>query len=374
MSIPKVLTGHEIRPEFEDKQAIVFESSQLFVPYMDVALISLLQHIEDSHNYDIIILTKEIEEYDQQLLQRHAGTKKNVSIRFFDPSPIVKEFYNNARYSYLEINYYRLALPWILKEYDRALNLGADILVNRDVHELINIELSDNVYIAGARDLGYIGRLSIDISKEELGLADPFSYVNADVMLFDLNAIRLNHSIDDVMNPWQKYHLRCAEQDALNMLYNEHVKCFSYKWNLFPERMLSANDISHAPKEFLNEYNKCLDEPYIVHYAAVPKPWDYPMVGYGHLWWAAARQSVYYEEMLRRMGLCSVASQYNDTHSTARKIVDFLLPAGTRRRSFCKKLFPKGSGQRRMIKRIYSCLFHHGQDESEIRYGRMSNK
>lgn len=35
--------------------AIVFETSQLFVPYLSVALLSLLQYTSPQYNYDILI-------------------------------------------------------------------------------------------------------------------------------------------------------------------------------------------------------------------------------------------------------------------------------------------------------------------------------
>lgn len=71
--------------------------------------------------------------------------------------------------------------------------------------------------MAGAPDLGYHGRLAIDISPKELGKKDPFTYVNADVILLNLRAIRQSFTQDQIMRIWQKKQLRCAEQDAMNM-------------------------------------------------------------------------------------------------------------------------------------------------------------
>ena len=70
------------------------------------------------------------------------------------------------------------------------INLGADIIIQRNIAELYEVQLSDDEFIAGAPDLGYHGRLAIDISPKELGKKDPFTYVNADVLLLNLHAIR----------------------------------------------------------------------------------------------------------------------------------------------------------------------------------------
>ena len=100
-------------------------------------------------------------------------------MRFLNPHLIAKKYIDKARFNYLEINYYRLLLPWILQNYDKVINLGADIIIQRNIAELYEVQLSDDEFIAGAPDLGYHGRLAIDISPKELGKKDPFTYVNA---------------------------------------------------------------------------------------------------------------------------------------------------------------------------------------------------
>ena len=53
---------YEIQPAYAEKNvAIVFETSELFVPYLNVALLSLLDNIDSSNNYDILILSCELE-------------------------------------------------------------------------------------------------------------------------------------------------------------------------------------------------------------------------------------------------------------------------------------------------------------------------
>ena len=63
------------------------------------------------------------------------------------------------------LNYFKLAIPWLFKEYNLVLNLGADILARVDIYDLLEIKFSDDEYIGGVVDLGYLGRLKMDIPK-----------------------------------------------------------------------------------------------------------------------------------------------------------------------------------------------------------------
>lgn len=292
----------EIFPAYDNKNvAIVFETSEFFVPYLSVALLSLVDTVSEEYNYDILILSCEVKEHDEEELRKIVAGRDNIAIRIVNPHQLVEKYIKKAHYNYLEINYYRIMLPWILKNYDKVINLGADLIIKHDLADLFQTALADDCYMAGALDLGYHGRLSIDISPTELGMKDPYKYVNADVLLFHLKAIRENFNCDALMNVWQKKPLMCAEQDALNMAFDGHVHIVDLKWNVYPDRMASEYHIEHAPQKSYMRWKECLNDPYIIHYAAVPKPWDYPMVGYGYEWWSYARRSAYYEEMLRRM-------------------------------------------------------------------------
>ncbi len=324
----------------ENNVAVVFESSEVFVPYLSVAISSLVETATYEYNYDIIILNSEIKEHDEIMLEKLCQEKENISIRFYNPTFLVEKDMKKSKYNYLDLNYYRLALPWILSNYEKVINLGADIIIERDIAELFEISLDDDCYLAGAPDLGYQGRLGVDISPSELNLMDPFQYINADVLLMDLKKIRGIYTKDEVMRVWQKRELRCAEQDALNMIFDGHIQQLDLRWNVFPERMLSEEHILNATEESISEWRACLENPYIIHYAAIPKPWDYPLVGFGDKWWGYARKSVYYEEILRRM--CIVAcgnSESNNKRKLLFRIADVILPKGTVRREIVKRIY-----------------------------------
>lgn len=363
-AIDKSYYSKTLAPAFSQcRRAIVFECSDFFVPYQSVVLQSLIDHISPEGFYDIVILTHEIDAYDCRMLTDITKGKANVSLRFFDPTEIVKSFIKKAKYKYLDINYYRLALPWIFKEYDTVLNLGADIVIQKDIYEILKLEWKESEYMAGVIDLGYIGRLSLDIPRKELDLKDPNGYVNADVLLFNLEAIRNNFIIEEVMGLWQKYHFRCSEQDAFNVLYDCHIHHLDLRWNLFPDKMASVEHIAYNNDANINLWKKSLKDPWIIHFAAYPKPWDYPLVGFGDKWWHYARKSVYYEEILRRMSVIAVRGDLSLGKKWIQKIGDKFLP-----------VFPRNSSFRNMCKYVYSIFFSLPDKEFGKKFGKLSDK
>ena len=103
----------------------------------------------------------------------------------------------------------------------------------------------------------------------------------------------------------------------------------------------------------------------ILHYAARPKPWEWPGVLLGDKFWKTARRSVYYEILINRMIDMKQAPLFPavidlqnrmgvfDSRSNLRKKLDRHFPAGTRRREVFEKLIPWGSRRRQFFKRVY---------------------
>lgn len=363
--VKTIKDGRDIKPAFVNKTAIVFESSSLFVPYLDVALLSLSKVCDSSEKYDVIILTKELEDIDCNMLKKSIDRYKNMSLRFYNPSCLVNDYIKKNKNYYLEINYYRLALPWILEEYDLVVNFGADVVFLRNISELLKIEFAESDYIAGVIDLGYIGRLNMhDIPRDELCLKEPVKYVNADVLVFNLRNIRRDFSMCHVMELWQRYKFRCAEQDVLNVLFEDGIKLLNLQWNVYPLRMTSMEHIAEASSAQIKMWKKALEEPYIIHFAAVPKPWEYPLVGYGELWWQNARNSAYYEEIIRRMCIVSITNENMANCSFARRMLNVLCPVGSNRRKFLKKCFPVQSRSRQILMKVY-----HWLRNKQVKYG-----
>lgn len=325
-----IYSGKDITPVFlgEDTAVCVCEISEEYIPIFDVFLKSLKEHSSRIHNYEFIVFSCDILPESEAIILENISGYPNISIRFFNPLPLVQRYVSENPHRYLNLNYFRLALPWILENYDRALNLGVDMIILRDIYDLFVTQMDNNVFIAGVRDLDYVGRLNIDIPTEELALSVPEDYINADVLLYNLKQIRKNVQMDSLMDVWKQYLFRLAEQDVINVFFEKYILFLDGRWNVFPKGMISDERIQMADTQYQQEWTTCLMNPYIVHFAGTPKPWNIPNVGYAELWWQYAMKSCYYPVLISRM------VEYRLTRRKKpllNKIIDWILPEDKQR-------------------------------------------
>lgn len=147
---------------------------------------------------------------------------------------------------------YRLLIPDLLS-IDRAVYLDCDTLVNLDLRELWEVSLDGNC-LAGALDHPGTGlrRLSAEALRVRLNGGDPASYVNAGVLLMDLDRIRERGSLFQASMDWLAHRghtARLADQDILNSLFRGSIKLLDGRFN---NRRLEG-DPSHSILHMINE-------------------------------------------------------------------------------------------------------------------------
>ena len=374
---------------------VVFSSSNSFAPYLGVALKSMMNTISKESNYDIIVLEKNIEDEEKRKLLSICENKVNVSLRFINTKSLVSNinFYVPTK-DLSEETYYTVLVPWILRNYNKALVLDCDIIINHDVALLYNTDLGD-LYIGAVKEIVYLGFLNnpvlnandslTEYTEIKLGLKNPYDYFNAGVLLMNLSKFRENYSMATFFDMIDNNQFSIVEQDLLNSVCADKVLFLDYSWNFMSclsepsiiDEKLSLSDttipnLKLAPENEILLYEEASQHPYIYHYLTRLKPWKCPYLKYADVWWKIARTTVYYEtfiyqlsqnagkriddrvsnlelvvfDLQNRMGIF-------DTRSGARKLADKLLPKGSRRREFAKKLLPKGSLGWRFCKQIY---------------------
>ena len=330
-----------LEPAFEEKNVpIVCMCSNYYVPYFAILLQSLIMVMSVENNYDIIILTKGVDIQKQRDLQKMVCEFKNISLRFVSPH---KEFDGTHLYiastCYSDEAYYRVLVPWILAKYKRAITLDCDLIFQKDPKKLLTIDFAENECIAGAKDVAYQGWFKTDKKQQEyanktLKLSDPYNYVNTGVLVMDLVKIRNLITKDEMLKFILNNKFQIQEQDALNVIFEKNFKYIDIKWNYYVEvNPTIAYWIKNAPLKYKEQYEQAGKQPYIVHYASNPKPWDMPEIPYASLFWRIARTTPYYEQLLYRSmrGLASLEPKKSKNISF-KKMCDALLPIGSVRR------------------------------------------
>jgi len=116
--------------------------------------------------------------------------------------------------------YYKLYIPTILpQEAERCLFLDVDMVINADIAELYNIELSDNV-IAAAEDIP-----DCILHKQRIGLSQNDLYINSGVMVCDLKKWRMLEYSQPIFNFTRSVAAKIQnEQDVIAMYFKDKLK------------------------------------------------------------------------------------------------------------------------------------------------------
>lgn len=141
--------------------------------------------------------------------------------------------YNNP-WTYMTMA--RLALHRMLPDEERVLYLDVDTIAMFDFDELFEADLEGNL-IGGVR--------------EPKRCLDPFVYLNAGVLLMDLEKLRTGFG-DEMLDIANRKKMRCPDQDAINLICQG--------------RMLELNPIYNA-----SDWTQVPPNAKIYHYAGDPR-------------------------------------------------------------------------------------------------------
>lgn len=307
-----VMTGAGFKPAFEQNNVAVFLASDAnYAPYLGVTLASLAAAASPEHNYDVLVLDDGLSGLDRAKLSWITEGKANLSLRFVDLAGLLERFAPKYLYTgghLSRTSYGRLFAPNIFAAYSRIIYLDCDLTVLTDPAELYYLDL-DGHWLAGARDYGIMSFARRRASyaaycRRELGLTDLSGYINAGVMLLDLEAMRRHNLENAFVAKLKSLHKpRHADQDVINAVARGRIKFLDPAWNVF-EWLAGQPDIldgwAFIPAALREEGRESARKPRIIHFSGSGRPWrateTYSKMDY--LFWRYARQTPYYEFLL----------------------------------------------------------------------------
>lgn len=222
-----------------------------YAKYAGVVVASVLANSKDDEDLRFYILDGGISENKKTEILSLKSIK-DCKIEFVQIEESMFEDYKKvATHKYISIaTYYRLRLATLLPEVERIIYFDCDMVVNSSLNNLFNVELGENI-IAGVRD----------INKRMLQ-QNP-SYINAGMVLFDLNKIR-EENIEQKFYDYTNENfetIKMGDQTIINEVLKGRIKIVEDEWNV-----QSSNFTNRS------SYTK---HPYIIHYVAKRKPWHF---------------------------------------------------------------------------------------------------
>ena len=157
--------------------------------------------------------------------------------------------------------YYRLFMPWIMVNCDRALYLDCDMMVRGSLEKLYLSDLGKNL-VGAVLDICKWDR---EKGAERLRLKG--DYFNSGMLLLQLGLIRKQMTgeemLDQIRVISEKFELLYPDQDIINIIYDGKIQKLDRKYNYG-----AGNSIRYK----LRNRNELLDAV-IVHFFMANKPW-----------------------------------------------------------------------------------------------------
>ena len=263
---------------------IFFAIDDTYTPFLAVALKSLIDNASKDYNYCIKILHTNVgEEHKNQIKKFEC---ENINIEFVDLSYYIEKVQDKlyTRDYYTNTTYFRLFLPELYPQYDKVLYLDSDIIVLGDISELYNTDMGTNLVAAAPDDIIQYNKVFQDYAELVVGVAKYQHYFNAGVLLMNLDELRKFNFQEKFMYLLEKVKFAVAQdQDYLNRLCKGRVTLVSHDWDVMPY-------VNNETKE---------ENIKLIHYNFAYKPWRFEDVMYNEYFWKYAKQTEFYEEIVK---------------------------------------------------------------------------
>ena len=260
---------------------IFFSTDDNYIPYLDVAITSLIENASKDYNYKIVVLNTGIS--PENIAKVKINERPGFSIDFIDISKRVENIKSHFKnvYHFSIAAYYRLFIASLFPQYDKILYLDCDLVVLGDISELYNTNLGENI-------LGVVSDLYVRNTKEfriyaqkAIGV-NPDTYFNSGVLAINLKQFRKEKIEEKFIALITKYDFDLLDPDQAYLNY----LCFNKTYML-------PNGWNKVPSDVPCEGNKN-----IVHYALYKKPWQYDDMIDGEYFWHYAEKSPFYWQIL----------------------------------------------------------------------------
>lgn len=265
---------------------IFFTIDDGYAPYLHVALISLIKNASKDRRYKIIVVYQELNEENRNNLAKLVEDYPNfeMEFKFMKQSldMITDRIENRLRSDYFTMTiYFRIFIPDMYPEYDKAIYIDSDIIVPGDISELYDTDMHDNligvVTDGSVNDVPELQRYMTESLGLKLG-----DYFNSGMLLMNMKELRNVHLAEHFLYLLNKYHFDCVapDQDYLNSMCYGKIEYLDSCWDAMPNR--------NKPE---------IENPKIIHYNLFDKPWCYDDIQYQDYFWEYAKQSVYYDKI-----------------------------------------------------------------------------
>lgn len=231
---------------------ICFASNDNYSPYMGTAIASILYNSKEDENITFHIISENINEDNKNKLISLKKIK-DFNIIFYEPKKEIYRYitkYNMKAYS----TFFRLSIPSLMPNIDKILYLDCDMIVNKSLRELFEIDMQNNYAFVVEDIMDKLNEVKAGIEFDKND-----RYFNAGFLMIN-NKLWIENNLEQEFYDFlDKTFLAFKDQDVLNYCLKNRVKFLDKKWNFLDYKFCYRGN-----KPDINEIN-------IIH--SIGKPW-----------------------------------------------------------------------------------------------------
>lgn len=256
-----------------------------FVKYTIVSLYSMIQNASKNYKYQIHILHTDISEDMKAKVMELEN--ESFSIFFDDVTDYLKSISEKLpiRDYYSKTTYYRLFIAEMFPEFEKAIYIDSDTVVQGDISCLYFTDIKD-AYLGGCHEQAMVQVDEYGTYAEKVVGVSRHNFFNAGMLLINCNQFRLHFVLDKFIKYLHVYNFVVTQdEDYLNLICKDHVYWLDQRWNT----------------EIFGEIAYPIEEAYILHYIMTNKPWHYRNCRHGDVFWNYAEKTNVYEDILSEL-------------------------------------------------------------------------
>lgn len=254
---------------------VMYTCDNNYVWLMGISTISLFENNKNIEDLKVYLLGENISEDNKNELKK-IGEEYGREVEVINvPKLNIPPSLVSARWPLSAFT--RLFSGVILPDnIGRILYLDCDTIISGDISELDTVEFNGNIAM-GVKDC------ISGTYKQNVGLDSNSPYINAGVILFDMDALRkvnINVEIESYMTKYEKL-INYADQDILNGMFKGKIGVLNPKYDVMTiDAVHTYEEIQmlRRPTNFYGkeELEKAVSNPAIIHYTTnmlVVRPW-----------------------------------------------------------------------------------------------------
>lgn len=254
----------------------VLASDENYADKLSVTMYSILSCHRDLQKVNIHVLSNNITEVSLNKIRKVSELFYNSNVVFYNLNNLKELIGKSVNVDHLSLAAYaRLFIPTLLPlEVKKAVYLDVDIIVNKNMYEVFNMDLND-YYIGAVKSL--IDLATVDEMKNEL------FHINSGMIVWNLKVCREMNFVEQCLDYIKNHEgkIKFHDQTIINEICKGKIKALHPKYNVMSNMLylgytsfISVYGLTNFYNE--KEYEDAKTRPTVIHLTSwvVGRPWE----------------------------------------------------------------------------------------------------